>query len=131
MLVLVVVATLPEAARLAAAGAVATLVDAAAAAADYRVAAPAWKDTQEEAQLKTLRAALTAISAAETELEDIRRQDEAHLREQEEAVRERRQQAERLEKAELQIRQLAASSGTPLATKVHLCSMQSVSVSPC
>lgn len=79
---------------------------------DHRVAAPAWKDTQDEAQLDTLRAALTAISAAESELEEIRRQDEAHLREQQEMDRERRQQAIRLEKAELQIRELAESSGT-------------------
>eukprot|EP01044_Picomonas_judraskeda_P017614 COSAG03_NODE_3344_length_2067_cov_3.244919_3_plen_228_part_00 len=111
----------------------------AAAGADHRAAAPAWQDTQDEAQLETLRVALAAISAAEAELEQIRRHDEVHnhvLHEQEEELRERRQQvrrtsclarqpphthtnrarlqADRLEKAELQIRALASLAGAPL-----------------
>ena len=70
----------------------------AAAGADHRAAAPAWQDTQDEAQLETLRVALAAISAAEAELEQIRRHDEVHnhvLLEQEEELRERRQQVRR------------------------------------
>lgn len=97
---------------------------------DHRVTTPAWKDTKEEAQLDTLRAALTAISAAESELEEIRRQDEVHVREQERELRERREQAERLEQAELQIRELAASTGAPLLRSrgQTRCPLQSTSV---
>jgi hypothetical protein len=95
---------------------------------DQRVATRAWKDTKEEAQLETLRAALTAISAAEFELEEIRRQDELHVREQERELRERREQAERLEQAELQIRELVASSGAPLLRSRDKCDSN---VPPC
>ena len=73
---------------------------------------PAWQDTDEEGQLDALRAALTAISTAESELESIRQQDEAHMREQDAALQERREQAERLEKAELRIQELVAHTGT-------------------
>ena len=73
---------------------------------------PAWQDTQEESQLDALRAALTAISTAESELEEIRQQDEEHMREQDAALKERREQADRLEKAELRIQELVAHTGT-------------------
>ena len=84
---------------------------------DQRVAAPAWQDTEDEAQLDVLRAVLDGISTAESELEEIRRQDEAHMRAQDEARRAQREQVERLEKAELRIQELAASSGAPDASQ--------------